>query len=81
MAEGLVLGVAFGAGVAVFKTMDYAVAALINSRGDIQALMEILLVRGLLCPGVHASWTGLTAAALWRAGGAGPWVGSCVPSR
>ncbi len=65
-ANGLVLGVAAGAGFAVFETMGYALVELIESRGDVQALTDILLVRGLLSPGAHAAWTGLTAAMLWR---------------
>lgn len=66
-ANGLVLGVASGAGFAALETMGYAVTVLIESRGALGAVDGILLVRGLLSPAAHMAWTGLTASALWRA--------------
>ncbi len=65
-ANGLVLGVASGAGFAALETMGYALTILIQTRGDISAVDGTLVLRGLLAPAAHMAWTGLTAAALWR---------------
>jgi protease PrsW len=65
-ANGLVLGVASGAGFAALETMGYAVTALIQTHGSIAAVDGTLLLRGLLSPAAHMAWTGLTAAALWH---------------
>jgi RsiW-degrading membrane proteinase PrsW (M82 family) len=70
-ADGLVLGVAAGAGFAVLETMGYAFVALIQSGGDLGALDDLLLLRGLLSPAAHMAWTGLSAAALWIAADSG----------
>lgn len=66
-ANGLVLGVASGAGFAALETMGYAVTALLQTRGQLAAVDGTLLLRGLMSPAAHMAWTGLTAAALWRA--------------
>jgi RsiW-degrading membrane proteinase PrsW (M82 family) len=66
-ADGLVLGVASGAGFAVLETMGYAFVVLVESGGNLAAVDGVLLLRGLLSPAAHMAWTGLTAAALWRA--------------
>jgi RsiW-degrading membrane proteinase PrsW (M82 family) len=65
-ADGLVLGVACGAGFAVLETMGYALVALVDSGGNLAVVNGLLLDRGLLSPAAHMAWTGLTAAALWR---------------
>jgi RsiW-degrading membrane proteinase PrsW (M82 family) len=66
-ADGLLLGVACGAGFAVLETMGYALVALVGSGGDLPMVNSLLLDRGLLSPAAHMAWTGLAAAALWRA--------------
>jgi RsiW-degrading membrane proteinase PrsW (M82 family) len=66
-ADGLVIGVAAGAGFAALETMGYAFVTLIASHGSISAVDGILLLRGVMSPAAHMAWTGLTAAALWRA--------------
>jgi protease PrsW len=68
-ADGLLLGVAAGAGFAVLETMGYAFAVLVESRGDLTDVNSLLVDRGLLSPAAHMAWTGLAAAALWRAAG------------
>jgi RsiW-degrading membrane proteinase PrsW (M82 family) len=65
-ADGLVLGVAAGAGFAVLETMGYAFVALVESRGDLAVVNTLLFDRGVLSPGAHMAWTGLAATALWR---------------
>ncbi|MFJ3673950.1 PrsW family intramembrane metalloprotease [Streptomyces sp. NPDC090106] len=65
--DGLLIGVASGAGFAVFETMGYAFVELVQSGGDLQVVDHLLVVRGLLSPAAHMAWTGLTSAALWSA--------------
>lgn len=67
-ADGLAIGVAVGVGFATLETMGYAFAILLQSRGNLHAMDQLLLMRGLLAPAGHAAWTGLAAAALWRVG-------------
>jgi len=66
-ADGLLVGVAAGAGFAVLETMGYGFVALLQSRGDLSAVDDVLFERGVLSPAAHMAWTGLTAVALWRA--------------
>jgi RsiW-degrading membrane proteinase PrsW (M82 family) len=66
-ADGLLLGVASGAGFAVLETMGYAFVVLIQSRGNLSVVDGVLFVRGILSPAAHMAWTALAAAALWRA--------------
>ena len=70
-ANGLLLGVASGAGFAALETMGYAFVTLIETRGDLGTVDGLLLLRGLLAPAAHMAWTGLTAAALWEAAARG----------
>lgn len=62
--DGLLFGVASGMGFAVLETMGYGLVALIGSQGDIGALEQTLLIRGLLSPAGHAAWTGFVCAIL-----------------
>jgi RsiW-degrading membrane proteinase PrsW (M82 family) len=66
-ADGLLLGVASGAGFAVLETMGYAFVVLVQSSGDLSAVDSVLYLRGVLSPAAHMAWTGITAAALWHA--------------
>ncbi|WP_433533316.1 PrsW family glutamic-type intramembrane protease [Micromonospora sp. CA-263727] len=63
--DGLVIGVASGAGFAALETMGYALRALTASKGSLGAVEQVLLFRGLTAPAAHLSWTGVTAAALF----------------
>jgi RsiW-degrading membrane proteinase PrsW (M82 family) len=74
-ADGLLLGVASGAGFAILETMGYAFVVLIQSRGNLAVVDNVLFVRGILSPAAHMAWTGIAAAALWDAG-AHRWRGS-----
>jgi protease PrsW len=66
-ADGLLIGVAAGAGFAALETMGYAFVALVQSQGNLHAVDGLLLLRGVLSPAAHMAWTGLTATALWAA--------------
>jgi RsiW-degrading membrane proteinase PrsW (M82 family) len=76
-ADGLLVGVAAGAGFAALETMGYAFVTLIASRDNLSAVDNVLLLRGLLSPAAHMAWTGLTASALWHATNHG-WKGSAL---
>jgi RsiW-degrading membrane proteinase PrsW (M82 family) len=65
-ADGLIFGIAAGMGFAALETMGYALVSLIQSRGDIAVLEQVLLLRGLLSPAGHAAWTGFVCAILWH---------------
>ncbi|MGD9961348.1 PrsW family intramembrane metalloprotease [Nocardioides sp.] len=62
-ADGLLLGVASGAGFAVLETMGFAYVALVASKGDLSTVDGVLALRGTLSPAAHMAWTGLVAAA------------------
>ena len=64
--DGILFGVASGMGFASLETMGYGLVSFVSSSGDINALEQVLLVRGLLSPVGHAAWTGLICAVLWR---------------
>jgi RsiW-degrading membrane proteinase PrsW (M82 family) len=66
-ADGLLLGVASGAGFAVLETMGYAFVVLVQSGGNLAAMDAVLYLRGVLSPAAHMAWTGIAAAALWHA--------------
>jgi RsiW-degrading membrane proteinase PrsW (M82 family) len=65
------VGLASGMGFAVLETMGYAFVALVRSGGDLGAVEQTLLLRGLLSPAGHTAWTGLVCAAIWQVA-AGP---------
>ena len=65
-AAGIILGVSTAMGFAALETMGYGFVSLLQSRGNLGVLDEVLLVRGLLSPAGHAAWTGLVCAVLWR---------------
>ena len=67
-ADGLLLGVASGAGFAILETMGYAFVVLLQSKGNLAVVDNVLFVRGILSPAAHMAWTGIAAAALWDAG-------------
>ena len=65
-AAGIVLGVTTAAGFASLETMVYGFVSLLQSKGNLGVLGEVLLVRGLSSPAGHMSWTGMVCAVLWR---------------
>jgi len=71
---GVLFGVAAGMGFAALETMGYGLVALIQSRGQIAVVEDVLFLRGVLSPVCHAAWTGIVAAALWRLSGPRSWV-------
>lgn len=70
-ADGLLIGVAVGAGFAALETMGYAVTTLLNSHDDVLDALDVLAWRGLFSPAGHMAWTGIAAAALYAAARSG----------
>jgi RsiW-degrading membrane proteinase PrsW (M82 family) len=66
-ADGLVVGITVGMAFAALETMGYGFVTLLRSGGNVGALEDVLLLRGLLSPAGHAAWTGLASTALFRA--------------
>jgi protease PrsW len=69
--NGLLIGVAAGAGFAALETTGYAFTTLITSHGSITATVDELLLRGFLSPAGHMAWTGIAATALYAAAASG----------
>lgn len=70
-ANGVLVGVAVGAGFAALETMGYGFTTLLESRGSITDTVDTLLLRGLLSPAGHMAWTGIATAALFAAAESG----------
>ncbi|HEY0811957.1 MAG TPA: PrsW family glutamic-type intramembrane protease [Pseudonocardia sp.] len=73
-ADGLLIGVAAGAGFAALETMGYGFVTLLESRGSITETVDVLLLRGIMSPAGHMAWTGIAATALYGAAESG-WEG------
>lgn len=75
--DGLLLGVAAGAGFAALETMGYAFVTLLQSQGNLLATLDVLMLRGIMSPAGHMAWTGIAATALFAAAEA-HWSGRSV---
>ncbi len=65
-ADGLLFGVAVGMGFAALETVGYGTTTISQNPGNVDALQNLLVLRGVLSPAGHAAWTGLVCATLWR---------------
>jgi protease PrsW len=63
--NGLLFGAAIGTGFAAFESAGYALRILLAS-GSTNAMLDIILLRGVLSPFSHIVWTGMSAAMLWK---------------
>ncbi|WP_269621737.1 PrsW family intramembrane metalloprotease [Prochlorococcus marinus] len=61
--NGLLLGAAVGCGFAAFESAGYALRL---GMTDIDSLVQIIQLRGVLSPFAHIVWTAIAGAALWR---------------
>jgi protease PrsW len=69
--DGLILGAAVGMGFAAFESTGYAFTAFLHSGGSLSTTVAVTLLRGLLSPVGHGTWTAILAAVLFREGLAG----------
>lgn len=64
--DGLILGAAAGMGFAALESMGYAFTAFLQSQGSLSATVNTTLLRGVLAPIGHGTWTAILASALFR---------------
>ncbi len=64
--DGIILGAAAGMGFAAFESMGYSFTAFLRSGGSLSATVGVTMLRGLLSPIGHGTWTALFAAVLFR---------------
>lgn len=64
--NGIVLGAAAGMGFAAMESNGYALQAFLSSKGNLDAVVFITLIRGVISPLGHGTWTAILAAILFR---------------
>ncbi len=64
--DGLILGAAAGMGFAALESMGYTFTVFLLSRGSLTATVFITLLRGILSPVGHGTWTAILASVLVR---------------
>jgi RsiW-degrading membrane proteinase PrsW (M82 family) len=64
--DGMILGAAAGMSFAALESMGYAFAALIRSSGGLSASVGLTLMRGVLSPLGHGTWTAILVGVLFR---------------
>ncbi len=69
--DGLILGAAAGMGFASLESNGYAFVAFLQSHGSLSITVFVTLLRGLLSPLGHGTWTAILASVLFREGSAG----------
>ena len=69
--DGLILGAAAGMGFASMESSGYAFVAFLSSGGNLSMVVAVTLLRGILSPIGHGTWTAILASVLFRESGAG----------
>ncbi len=64
--NGLILGAAAGMGFAALESLGYAFSAFLQSHGDLSFTVVVTLIRAILAPFGHGTWTAILAAVLFR---------------
>jgi RsiW-degrading membrane proteinase PrsW (M82 family) len=64
--DGLVMGVAAGMGFAALESMGYTFTEFLVSQGSLSATVWIMLIRGILSPFGHGTWTAILASVLFQ---------------
>jgi RsiW-degrading membrane proteinase PrsW (M82 family) len=67
--DGLILGAAAGMGFAALESNGYAFTAFLMSGGSLSASVAVTLIRGILSPVGHGTWTAILASVLFRESG------------
>lgn len=68
--DGVILGAAAGMGFAALESSGYVFTAFVESGGSLSSLVVVTLLRGLLSPVGHGTWTAILASVLFREGSA-----------
>jgi len=69
--DGLILGAAAGMGFASMESSGYAFVAFLGSGGNLSLMVGVTLLRGILSPVGHGTWTAILASVLFRESAAG----------
>jgi protease PrsW len=69
--DGLILGAAAGMGFAAFESTGYAFTSFLASGGSLSQTVFVTLLRGILSPVGHGTWTAILASVLFRESVAG----------
>lgn len=69
--DGLILGAAAGMGFAALESNGYAFSAFLRSGGSLSLTVLVTLLRGVLSPVGHGTWTAILASVLFRESGVG----------
>lgn len=64
--DGLILGAAAGMSFAALESSGYAFTAFLKSNGSISVAVGVTLIRALLSPLGHGTWTAILASVLFR---------------
>jgi RsiW-degrading membrane proteinase PrsW (M82 family) len=66
--DGILLGGAAGMGFAALESSGYVFTAFVESGGSLSDLVVVTLLRGLLSPVGHGTWTAILSSVLFREG-------------
>ncbi len=64
--DGLIMGVAAGMGFATLESMGYTFTEFLSSQGSLSATVVTMLVRGILSPFGHGTWTAIMASFVFQ---------------
>ncbi len=64
--DGLIIGAAAGMGFAALESCGYAFTSFLRSGGSLTAAVHVTLLRGILSPLGHGTWTAILASVLFR---------------
>jgi len=69
--DGLILGAAAGMGFASLESSGYAFVAFMGNGGSLSFMVGVTMLRGILSPVGHGTWTAILASVLFRESSAG----------
>src|SRR5216683_5459653 len=64
--DGVILGAAAGMGFAALESSGYVFTSFVESGGSLSTLVVVTLLRGLLSPIGHGTWTAILASVMFR---------------
>lgn len=64
--DGIILGAAAGMGFAALESMGYAFTSFLRSGGSLSLTVFVTMVRGIMSPLGHGTWTAILASVLFR---------------
>ena len=64
--DGIILGAASGMGFAALESLGYGFTAFLRSGGSLSATVTVTLLRGLLSPLGHGTWTAILVSVIFH---------------